>query len=174
MQHPGFEIGNSVNKNLDIDIRADGGYVAAPPSIHGSSKQYKWEKGLSIHEIVPAPCKPWMVDYLKIFTQGSSQYKQSNEPTLKPSKNANTASKGKAKGDYMDILKNGAVEGMRNHTATKLIGHLFGKGNDENVVWELVKQWNASKNNPPLDEDELFKCFESIRSWKVKMRKKRR
>ena len=29
MRHPGFEIRNSVNKRLDIDIRADGGYVVA-------------------------------------------------------------------------------------------------------------------------------------------------
>ena len=27
-------------KELDIDIRADGGYVVAPPSIHGSGNQY--------------------------------------------------------------------------------------------------------------------------------------
>jgi len=58
MQHPGFEIRNSVNKKIDIDIRADGGYVAAPPSIHGSGRQYEWEKSHSIHEIDPAPCTP--------------------------------------------------------------------------------------------------------------------
>ena len=31
-RHPGFEIRNSVNKRLDLDIRADGGYVVAPPA----------------------------------------------------------------------------------------------------------------------------------------------
>ena len=51
---------------------------------------------------------------------------------------------------------------MRNHTATKLIGHLLGKGNSEDVVWELVKQWNANKNTPSLDETELRKTFNSI------------
>ena len=38
-QHPGFEIKNSVNKRLDLDIRADGGYVVAPPSVHGSGRR---------------------------------------------------------------------------------------------------------------------------------------
>ena len=51
---------------------------------------------------------------------------------------------------------------MRNHTATKLIGYLLGKGNGEAVVWELVKQWNAEKNAPSLDEMELRKTFNSI------------
>ena len=58
LQHPGFEIRNSVNKNLDLDIRADGGYVAAPPSIHGSGRQYKWEEGLSIFDKNPGVLYP--------------------------------------------------------------------------------------------------------------------
>ena len=70
IQHPGFEIRNSVNKKLDIDIRADGGYVAAPPSIHGSGHQYEWEEGFSISEIDPAPCEYWMTEYLKSVAEG--------------------------------------------------------------------------------------------------------
>ena len=60
MQHPGFDVRNKVNSNLKIDIRADGGYVAAPPSIHFSGHQYSWEEGLSIFDINPAPCGQWM------------------------------------------------------------------------------------------------------------------
>ena len=65
MKYPSFDVNNNVNKNLAIDIRGDGGYVVAPPSVHGSGKSYFWEKGYSISEIDPAPCTPWMVDYLK-------------------------------------------------------------------------------------------------------------
>ena len=61
-----------------------------------------------------------------------------------------------------DLLKNGAQQGNRNHCAAKLIGHLLGKGNTESVVWEMISQWNASKNTPPLDHSELRKTFESI------------
>jgi len=173
MQHSAFKIRNSVNKNLDIDIRADGGYVAAPPSMHGSGRLYEWEEGFSIFEIDPAPCAPWMTDYLTSI-EGSSVSKQSKEKLPKPSNTVDTASKSKAQGDYADILNNGAVEGMRNHTATKLAGHLLGKGNDENVVWELVKQWNASKNKPPLGETELRKCFESIKRLEGNNEKKKK
>jgi KaiC/GvpD/RAD55 family RecA-like ATPase len=170
MKYPGFVVRNDVRKELDIDIRADGGYVVAPPSLHGSGKHYGWKDCSSIFDIEPAPCEPWMIDYLKDITKDSS--KSVKEKSPKPSKTVNTASKSKAQGDYAEILNNGAVEGMRNHTATKLIGHLFGKGNEEAVVWEMVKQWNSSKIRPPLDETELRKSFDSIRKLHGKNGKK--
>jgi KaiC/GvpD/RAD55 family RecA-like ATPase len=170
MKYPGFVVRNDVRKELDIDIRADGGYVVAPPSIHGSGNHYEWEDCSSIFDVEPAPCEPWQIDYLKDITKDSSKSVKEEPPI--PSKGADTASKGKAKGDYADILNNGAAEGMRNHTAIKIIGHLIGKGNDEAVVWELVKQWNVGKNNPPLDETELRKCFESVLNLEAKSEKK--
>jgi replicative DNA helicase len=172
MQHPGFEIRNSVNKRLDIDIRADGGYVAAPPSIHGSGRQYEWEEGGSIHERTLAPCEPWMIKYLKNIANGTSASKQSNDKVPKPSDNPNTASKQNTEGDYADILSNGAVEGMRNHTATKLAGHLYAKGICANEVWSMLKMWNTSKNNPPLDESELRRTFNSIAKLESTNKKK--
>lgn len=169
VQHPGFEIRNDVNKKLDIDIRADGGYVAAPPSIHGSGNHYKWEDCSSILDIEPAPCEPWMIDYLKDITKNSSKSVKKEPP--KPSKSADTASKSKAQGDYADILINGAVEGMRNHTATRLVGHLFKKGIPGDEVWTIVRLWNSTKNTPPLDESELRRTFDSVKKMEAKKEK---
>ncbi len=40
---------NSVNVNgLKLDMRADGGYVVAPPSVHESGVEYQWEEGRDI------------------------------------------------------------------------------------------------------------------------------
>jgi hypothetical protein len=42
-RHPGSEIRNSVNRlGPGIDIRGDGGYVIAPPSIHATGDRYVW------------------------------------------------------------------------------------------------------------------------------------
>jgi hypothetical protein len=160
-KHPGFRVENDVQKEYDIDIRGDGGYVVAPPSFHGSGRQYEWVEGLSIFEIDPAPCEQWMLDYLKQYATKSN--KPAKEKPLKPSETGNTASKPTTDNIYGDIAKNGAKQGQRNHTTAKYIGHLFGKGNDETVVWETVKLWNTAKNNPSLDQTELRKTFESIR-----------
>lgn len=46
-RHPGFKVRNFVHRLPELDMRGDGGYVCAYPSIHPSGSQYMWEIGLS-------------------------------------------------------------------------------------------------------------------------------
>jgi RecA-family ATPase len=45
-RHPGGSVGNRVGIRPGLDLRADGGYVVAPPSVHPSGDTYKWVVGL--------------------------------------------------------------------------------------------------------------------------------
>lgn len=56
--HPGVEVRNSAGKVGDgLDIRGDGGYVVAPPSIHESGNPYKW---LRVDGLEAAPS--WLLE----------------------------------------------------------------------------------------------------------------
>jgi hypothetical protein len=44
-----------VGKLLGVDLRADGGYVVVPPSIHPSGNAYEW-----VHNVWPEPCPDWL------------------------------------------------------------------------------------------------------------------
>jgi replicative DNA helicase len=161
VQYPDFEVRNSTNTDLGLDIRADGGYVVAPPSVHGNGNQYSWEEGYSIHEIDPAPCEYWMEYFLKEQTKISS--KSAKEQPPKPSENPDTASNPPTNDLYADILKNGALQGNRNDSAARLVGHLLAKSIPASEAWEMVSTWNNAKNKPPIDLTELKQTFESIK-----------
>lgn len=185
MKHPGTSIRNTVNKNLDIDIRADGGYVAAPPSQHGSGFFYEWEEGFSIFQIDPAPCTPWMKDYLDDISKSDTLENEKHadlfhdleetirvdEKVLQAAANSKTQEpkvQEIKKDEYLDLLQNGCNEGKRNYFATKLSGHLLKTGMKETEIWEVLQIWNHDKVKPPLDLNELKKTFESVKALEKK------
>jgi replicative DNA helicase len=169
MQYPGFEVRGSVNKKLDIDIRADGGIVVAPPSIHGSGHQYNWEQGFSIYDIEPAPCESWMTDYLKSIAN-KDRPENAKKPSGKTSQTLSGTREKDKHTEYTDLLKNGCTEGMRNQSATSLAGHLLSKRLSADVVWEMLQLWNT-KNKPPIDNSELRRTFESVKKLEAQNEK---
>jgi hypothetical protein len=49
----------------DIDVRADGGQVVAPPSLHASGNRYAWVDGCSPEDMDVADPPDWLVDMLR-------------------------------------------------------------------------------------------------------------
>jgi hypothetical protein len=54
-RHPGARVGNRVGLRPGIDLRADGGCVVAPPSVHPSGRRYAWRPGCAPDDLPPAP-----------------------------------------------------------------------------------------------------------------------
>jgi len=54
-RHPGGPTLPALPGAAGIDIKGDGGYVAAPPSVHpGTGKPYRWVRGRAVAEMPPA------------------------------------------------------------------------------------------------------------------------
>jgi hypothetical protein len=43
-----------------IDIKSDGGYVVAPPSLHASGQEYTWDAGAHLSDVAPAVAPEWL------------------------------------------------------------------------------------------------------------------
>jgi hypothetical protein len=59
LRHPGFDVKNKVRFAPGLDVKADGGYVIAPPSVHPSGDKYEWETSFDDAEV--EECPDWLV-----------------------------------------------------------------------------------------------------------------
>ena len=102
----------------DIDLRAEGGYVVADPSIHPSGKQYQWVPGKGLDDL-PLAELPEI-----ILTKRPEHKKPLNE------------------------LYKGVDKDNRNKTLTRLAGSWANDGLDFNECLESAFLWNQKNNPP--------------------------
>lgn len=136
--HPGDITRNRVGLLPGIDLRGDGGYVVAPPSIHGSGEPYRWVRSPEV--LYPVPLPPWLL-----------------QPPA-----GEGAPHGHPLSHWRRLLRDGVVVGARNDTIASLAGHLLRHGVDPEVVSELLLTWNLSRCRPPLDAGEVLRTVDSI------------
>jgi archaellum biogenesis ATPase FlaH len=134
-KHPNSPVGNSARKIAPLtDVRADGGYVVLPPSIHASGNAYEWsiplEEGLA--DITP--------ELLQRITADAPTPMQSGTGEVVEGTRNDTATK------YIG----------------RLLHHLPSDLWDT-AGWAGLQDWNTSRANPPLPESELRDIFTSIR-----------
>ena len=116
-----------------VDVRADGGYVVAPPSKHASSNIYKWDV-----EDAPITSLPqWMVDLIigKSKTFSVEFFR-----------------------DQAKVIP----EGKRNSTMFQIASSYRGKGFNEDEIFALLCMNNEKHCNPPLEVSELRLLAENV------------
>ncbi|MGA8417272.1 MAG: bifunctional DNA primase/polymerase [Candidatus Dormiibacterota bacterium] len=64
--------------------------------------------------------------------------------------------------EWRQLARTGVELGRRNAAVASFAGHLLRKGVDAWVVLELLRGWNQSRVQPPLPDDELLRCVDSI------------
>jgi len=145
--HPGWLTRNRAGLAQGIDLRGDGGYVVAPPSIHPSGRPYAWVPGHGPDEITLAPLPRWLIVPIR-------------GPRI-----------GRSLSDWRRLVREGVAEGRRNSTIASLTGHLLWHGVDPDVTLELLLAWNRIRCRPPLDDAEVAQVVASItRLHEVKTR----
>ena len=139
-RHPGVAVGNSAGKlGTGLDIRADGGQVVAPPSVHPKTGQaYEWEGAHHPDDIPLASVPAWLLNLLttKMVTWAP-------EPTRV------------------------FLSGTRNDSLTREAGRLRRIGLSESELEAALLTMNKERCSPPLCDDEVLGIAASIARYPV-------
>ena len=144
----GVRVPNSAKKIApDIDVRGDGGYVVAPPSIHPSGHAYCWSVD-SARTFAAAP--DWL---LTLIAQPANGAAAAVTPPA----------------EWRELVK-GVAEGARDCSAAKLAGYLLRRRIDPFVALELLQSWNATRCAPPLPEKDIERIVDNIATRELRRR----
>lgn len=135
--HPGVLVRNCAGLAQGIDLRGDGGYVVAPPSVHPSGQRYAWVPGRSPQDMSPSPLPRWLIGAAGIRA-------------------------GRTLADWRRLVREEVPQGQRNFTIVSLTGHLLWHGVDPAVTLELLLAWNRMRCRPPLEDAEVAQVVENI------------
>jgi hypothetical protein len=128
------------NKFPKLDIKGEGGYVVAPPSIHPSGKQYAFLN----------PKTP--IRAIKDLREIGVDIQQ-EEPTRDKEPH------------WVTELLRGVSEGQRNDSCLRLAGY-FKNHHPKDITEQILKDWNT-KNVPPLSTSEVLATVDSAYKYNV-------
>ncbi len=128
-------IANSVNSDLGVDVRGDGGFVVAPPSVHPNGKRYEWENHPDDHAVAEAD------DNVYAFIRHVQGEKRKGGKFRLP-----------------DSISSGA----RNDTLFKYASSLQAKGYDDVYISMALAKVNEERCRPPLPKGDVRTIVASV------------
>ena len=133
------------NPELGIDLRADGGCIAVPPTLHPNGNRYTWE--YSPREFECAELDDTVEAFIQYCQPGGYQYAGGG---FRPSER-----RGQDDSERKMLLPPVIDEGGRHPPLISLIGTLNRLGVSDAAIETVVRLENEEKCNPPLTEEEL-------------------
>lgn len=131
---PALEIKNRAGVLPGLDVRGDGGYIVAPPSVHVSGRAYEWEVN---HEPDSTPLAPLPESLYRLMVG-----KQEIKPAFE--------------------MPETIGEGARNDTLFRLASSLRAKGLSEPAIKAAVTAENQQRCRPPLSAREIDLLCSSV------------
>ncbi|MEQ1680806.1 MAG: bifunctional DNA primase/polymerase [Nitrospira sp.] len=134
-QHPS---GFTKNKTLapGVEVKADGAYVVAPPSIHPSGEVYQWEVSSHPDDLDLATLPKWL---LQLMSREGTLKSQPSDPAVST-----------------------IPEGQRHNTLVSLAGTMRWKGMSPKAISEALLIENHSRCTPPLPDQEVTRIAQSM------------
>ncbi|MDP9471613.1 MAG: bifunctional DNA primase/polymerase, partial [Chloroflexota bacterium] len=137
----GLDIRNSAGKlGPGLDVRAAGGYVLLPPSLHRSGNRYRWADGYDPDSTPLADPPTWLLSRIA-------------QPAT-PTKRAPCLADG-------EPIK----DGSRNTTLTSWAGSMRRRGMSEEAIRLALSHENDTRCKPPLDAAEVAKIAHSVAGY---------
>src|SRR4051794_8544312 len=131
--------GGSVPKKLapGIDLKGDGGYIVAAPSLHPSGRRYEWD-GIAGEKALldPAPAPEWLIK--RIIRVESPTVPEESDTSYK------------------------FGEGQRNDGLTSLGGTMRSRGMSPATIEAALLVENVSRCIPPLSDAEVLRIARSV------------
>lgn len=134
----------SVNKELGVDIRSDGGYIVAPPSIHPNGTRYRWMDG----------CAPWEHGIAKANgnVYDLLDYVQ---------RNGGRDDGEKPKGGRFE-LPEVVGKGERNDVIHRYGCSLRSRGYHDDAIAAMLNEANRKHCKPPMSEREMKQIISQV------------
>lgn len=130
-RYPGYHVKSSAGVlGAGLDIRADGGCVVAPPSIHLSGQRYEWEASSHPDDVEIAEAPAWLLAMLTAEATSSNGHDRFTVPEM-------------------------IRDGQRNDTFYKLARSCKAREMSQGATLAALQAENAARCEPPLDAREV-------------------
>ncbi len=134
-KHPGGTFRNKPSLLPGIDLRGDGGYIVAPPSLHATGQTYEWGLSSRIGGVELADMPGWLRKKLTAPRPPAVRSQGASGPIL---------------------------EGSRNDSLCSLAGAMRRKGMEEQAIVAALLAENACRCQPPLPNEEVLNIAKSV------------